>query len=1151
MTNKNLRFAFLAGFATVIFGAGLVVAPPGTRLHSLAATLLALGGIATIGLLLRASMQGMYRVLIRLERIAVANHKRASVWNSRMDARLDQAGVSRSAGAELSGPNVEQNKSWKNHPQANLLLESSIFDAEYYSALTNSRFDREVDAASHFLSLGASKGISPTPLLDLSYLPQSARKAISSGDANPVLAHLRTEAALTQPLGVLFDPARSGVDKQSAVLHPGGVLGAFLDINRGGVARKAESAQVAMYGSRVMAVRAAMIEHARGVHVSKTLTGPREQAQWDEDAERVWLRQVNTLEDELPLVTVVMPVKDRAHVVRDAIASVQAQSHTNWELIVVDDGSSDDTREVVSEIADLDERVRLVQGTGGGVSAARNSGLDEAIGEYIAFLDSDNHWVEHFLRTSLLVMRRDSLLAAYAAVAVHAKASDGVRFRAFVGGLEHLRMLNHIDLNVLVVRKDVLDTGIRFDDSLRRWVDHDFAIKIATVFEPTLLPFIGCRYDHSEDARDRITVRESDHWQWVVLGKHLVDWRATGEPLEGRLSVVVPTYNDSAMTIAAVSSVLADGDASGLDIEVIVIDNGSRLEFGQEILASLTTDARVRYTRLPRNLNFAIGCNVGAASASGELVLFLNNDTVVRRGALRDLVERMADTVVIGAQPLLVYGDETIQTAGTVFPARNSLPCHLLTGHPPADALPLADQSFDAVTAAALVMRSRDFRRMGGFDPIFVNGMEDVDLCLRARQDLGGHFAVVPSAVVTHLESKSAGRGKNVLENRRIFLQRWDGHLPSPQEHLYRSAGFSVAAVGTDGREVPGPKPVVVRERQAGAARRWGIKIASIPGTRGDMWGDTHFAESLRAALTTRGQTAVVHRHGVHTAPSAAHDDVNLVIRGLDRVRPMPGQVNILWVISHPEAVSVEEIREFDVVFAASLSWSRKMTELSGRDVLPLLQATDVTRFNDTVEPQPLDAALFVGGIHVGRERPVVTDALAAGVPLAVYGPGWAGRLPEGVHLGEYVENRDLASHYRGAHRVLADHWELMADEGFIQNRLFDAVAAGCYVISDKVDGIADVFRGAVQTYTTPSELGRLCAPDSEGLFPSSDELARIAEAVRREHSFSRRAEQLVEATDSVLATWRSAQLEEQPKPRVVASSETRGRSVLTVDSAR
>lgn len=1142
--NKNVRLMVAFGSGTILVGALAILASPESRWQTVASVVLLLGATLTVGLVVRWTANGLYRVLVRLERLAMANHKRASVWNAQLVARLDRAGVGSSASPSLGehNPLTTQGTSWKNAPYADLLLESRIFDVDHYAAVANARFDRAYDAASHFLSLGAKKKMSPSPLLDLACVPLDARGALAGGDPRPLLDFLRTDTALTTPLGPLFDPAASGISAVDATLHLGGVLGAFverLDDDRDAAAH--------IYRKRVEAVRNELVEHARGVYASMKLTGPRERAYWDGSVERLWLKETLTNRGELPLVSVIMPVKDRDHTVRDAIASVQAQTHPGWELIVVDDGSTDATREIVAEIAATDDRVHLLRSGGNGVSAARNSGLDAARGEYVAFLDSDNQWVQYFLETTLLAMRRDGLDAAYSAVAVHT-ADGSVRYRAFSGGRDHLLMLNHIDLNVLVVRRALVGAGIRFDESLRRWVDHDFALKVAAVTEPHLLPFVGCVYDHSEVAADRITLRESDHWQWVALSRHWVRWNDATGTVPGRVSVVVPTYNDSAMTVACVVSVLADADASGLDVEVVVVDNGSRLEVGQSILANVGLDARVTYHRLPRNLNFAIGCNVGAQIASGELVLFLNNDTIVRSGALRLLVEPMSDASVIGAQPLLVYADETIQTAGTVFPAHDALPCHLLTGHPPADALALAEEQFDAVTAAALVMRSADVRALGGFDAIFVNGMEDVDLCLRARRLLGGHFVVVPTAVVTHLESKTPGRGRNVLENRRLFLQRWRGSLPGPQDHLYESVGFTVAAVGTDGREVPGPKPLVVRDRRH-RARRWGIKIASIPGARGDLWGDTHFGESLRTALVAAGEFAVVQRHGTHAAPSAAHDDVNLVIRGLDRVRPAPGQVNILWVISHPEAVSVEEICEFDVVFAASLAWSRKMTELSGREVRPLLQATDVSRFHDAVVPRPLGAALFVGGIHAGRERPVVTDAIAAGVPLGVYGPGWEGLLPDGVLLGDYVENHELAAHYRGAHRVLADHWDLMAAEGFLQNRLFDAVAAGSRVISDEVDGVAEVFSGAVQTYATPDELAELCAEDDR--FPSSTDLARIAAEIRREHSFERRAEQLVEAAEEVL-TARSAPL---PTGRVVGAAETRRSSVarrgdLTLDPA-
>jgi glycosyltransferase involved in cell wall biosynthesis len=938
---------------------------------------------------------------------------------------------------------------------------------------------------------------------------------LDQGEIKPLLAYLRSREVYDQNLSELFCPGESGVDPAAARRHPGGILGAFLS------AAKPEAAvpvpaDRANSGSTVNDVRTALVAHARAVHRSELLATPRVVDSWDADAEEKWLAELRSVPTgEPPLVTVVMPVKDREAVVGRAIRSVQDQTHTRWELLVVDDGSTDSTTERVAELAAQDERIRLLPGAGLGVSHARNVALEVAAGEYVAFLDSDNEWTDEFLRTMLRAMLRDGLAAAYSGAEL--RSSSGLKYRAFAGGIDHLRLFNHIDLNVFVVRADVIATGIRFDESLRRWVDHDFALKISAVIEPVLLPFIGCEYDDSEEQADRITARESEHWQWVVLGNCWVDWSRAENTIPGRVSVVVPTYRDSAMTISAVRSVLADADSSKIDVEVVLVDNGSPIEVGQRIIAALGSSPRVRYRRLPRNLNFAIGSNVGAAMATGELLLFLNNDTEVRSGVLGMLVERIQDPDVIGVQPLLLYGDETIQTAGTVFAVRDGLPNHLFAGHPPADALPLADCEFDAVSAAALMMRSTDVRRLGGFDAIYVNGMEDVDLCLRARAALGGSFAVVPQAVVTHLEGRSPGRGANVAENRRIFLERWRGELPGPQPQLYERAGFLVSHVASDGMQVPGPRPIVARDRAHGRVRV-GIHIGSFARAAGDTWGDTHFGESLRAAFERRGLRAVVHRESEGRTSAAAYDDVALVIRGTARVRPMPGKANILWVISHPDDVTVEELREFDEVFAASDLWARKMSAASDREIHPLLQATDIYRFHDRVPAVDHERPIFVGGTHPGRSRGVVVAARAGGVPVHVYGHGWADQLPSDVLLGDYIDNADLCAHYRGAPRVLADHWKLMADEGFVQNRLFDAVASGARVVSDRVDGVEELFSGAVQTYQSAQELAYLCSEESDAAFPDDAELRKIAAQVREYHSFDARAAELTEKISALLS---------------------------------
>jgi glycosyltransferase involved in cell wall biosynthesis len=95
--------------------------------------------------------------------------------------------------------------------------------------------------------------------------------------------------------------------------------------------------------------------------------------------------------DTTPLVSVVLPTFNRAHLLKSALASVLSQTYKNLEIIVVDDASTDDTQQVVAVIKD--HRLRYIRhvATKGG-SAARNTGILAAIGSYIAFLDDDDEW---------------------------------------------------------------------------------------------------------------------------------------------------------------------------------------------------------------------------------------------------------------------------------------------------------------------------------------------------------------------------------------------------------------------------------------------------------------------------------------------------------------------------------------------------------------------------------------------------------------------------------------------------------------------------------------------------------------------------------------------------------------------------------------
>jgi hypothetical protein len=259
-------------------------------------------------------------------------------------------------------------------------------------------------------------------------------------------------------------------------------------------------------------------------------------------------------------------------------------------------------------------------------------------------------------------------------------------------------------------------------------------------------------------------------------------------------------------------------------------------------------------------------------------------------------------------------------------------------------------------------------------------------------------------------------------------------------------------------------------------------------------------------------------------------DDVALTVRGLVAGSPQPEAINILWVISRPGEVTVDEVRQFDLVYAASPAWARTMSGRSGVEVKVLLQATDPAVFGlmggergTDLPGQQREAqgggVVFVGQARRGGPRRIVMDAIAAGLTPQVWGPRWEAHIPPELHRGDHIRNGDLAALYRGASIVLADHWPDMAREGFISNRLFDAVACGARVISDSVDGIGALFDGAVQCYNDPADLAALASSAGlTGSFPDAATRAAIARRIASEHSFAARARQLAADVEALRA---------------------------------
>jgi hypothetical protein len=779
------------------------------------------------------------------------------------------------------------------------------------------------------------------------------------------------------------------------------------------------------------------------------------------------------------------------------------------------------------------------------VCAARNAGLAQARGRYVAFLDSDNHWTPDFLRVMVTAMHRDGLRAAYAVLEV--EGDQGRQWLAFEGDLADLAYGNHVDLNVLVVERALLDEVGGFDEELRRTVDYDLVLRCQRVWPLSLLPFVGAVYRTREEVGPRISTFESPHWNGVVKNKNLVDWarRAEGvDRVEGRTSAVLVTEGWADAVRASTHLLRNDG---GDDVEVVVLANGTRRGPWMILSAALGLLERVQIRRTARDEGHTLGIDLALGAATGDVAVLVQADVVVDRRWAAPLRAALDDPDVVAAQPLVADRTGVISHAGLAVLPGTDLMVSVLHGHPLDDADRLAGTPLAAAGGPMVAFRTADLVRRRGLYPLLgrASALADATVGLRLAGGPAAHARLLRDLVVRCLPLPSPG-GELLApepevvpadaEEVRALRERWGG-VASVQEGFadpWSVVGLPVAHV-TPGRPadpehllppIP-PGPVVVRPRRSfttplGNKRRslrWAIKLAAPSGPTGDGWGDAHFGASLAAALRRLGQDVVVDRREAAFRDKRELDDVVLVLRGLDRVEPQAGATNLLWVISHPDLVRDDELAAFDAVLAASPSWATAAAERSGVAVEPLLQATDPDLFGPgRAEPDTGPEVVFVGNSR-GVLRPVVRDALAAGLPLRVYGSGWEGRIDPSVVAAAGIHQRDLGGLYRSAGLVLADHWDDMAAEGFVSNRIFDAVAAGARVVSDRVDGLEALFGGAVQTYDSLDDLAALASPDGRAkTFPDGAERVTLAERVRAEHSFDARAARLLEVVTALRA---------------------------------
>jgi GT2 family glycosyltransferase len=487
-----------------------------------------------------------------------------------------------------------------------------------------------------------------------------------------------------------------------------------------------------------------------------------------------------------PFISIIVPTYNTPEAyLRQMLDSVRAQVFPNWELCIADDASTHDhVVPVLAEYAATDSRIKyVVRPQNGHISAASNSALELASGEFIALLDHDD------------ILTPDALF--HVALAINGDPT----------------------VDMIYSDEDKIDDDGRLSEPFFKpdWSPERFLSQMYTahlgVYRTTLLRALGGFRMGFEGSQDYdLMLRLTERTEHIVhIPRVLYHWRthadstasgmtmkpyagkaalvAIAEALQRRgepgsvvaneqaggcytvryeiadrsrlVSVIVPTRDHGEDVERCLSSLFQQTEYP--NFEVILVDNGSTEAKSLETFAALQRSEphRLKVLRHDAPFNFSEINNFAVREAArGEYLLFLNNDTEVLTADWMSAMVEQAQRPAIGAVGAkLVYGDDRIQHAGVVLGIGG------IAGHShkyfPKEAngyfaTPQIVGNVSAVTAACLMTRRSVFDEVGGFDEDLQIAFNDVDLCMRIVEQ-NYRIVYLPHVELYHYESKSRG----------------------------------------------------------------------------------------------------------------------------------------------------------------------------------------------------------------------------------------------------------------------------------------------------------------------------------------------------------------------------------------------------------
>ena len=487
-----------------------------------------------------------------------------------------------------------------------------------------------------------------------------------------------------------------------------------------------------------------------------------------------------------PLISVVMPVYETPEwALREAIDSVRDQLYQNWELCIADDASkSPHVFEVLRQAAAQDARIKWIRReTNGHISAASNSALSLAAGEFVALMDHDDLLPQHALYEVVVALNKDRMLDIIYSDEdqIDRKGRRSQPYFKTDWNIDLLlghNMISHLG----VYRRTLLERIGGFREGFEGSQDYDLALRSADATVPHRICHIPSvlyhwrrDYGAASFSEQRLTECSdaalraiSDHLNRrhekgdVISHPALPQWSRVIRPVPRPaplVSLIVPTRDRVDLLGMCIAGLLERTDYPR--IEILIVDHTSELSETFAFFEKLLLDSRVRVLPFNGAFNYSAINNMAVAEAKGSIVGLINNDVdVINSDWLSEMVSLaiMNDVGAVGAK--LIYPNDRVQHGGIVLGVGGvanhfnySLP-RWATGYFGRN---LLTSSVSAVTGACLAVRKSVFEEVGGLnEEDLAVAFNDVDFCLKLRRK-GYRNIWTPHAELYHHESASRG----------------------------------------------------------------------------------------------------------------------------------------------------------------------------------------------------------------------------------------------------------------------------------------------------------------------------------------------------------------------------------------------------------